>query len=311
MPVIAVDGLRKTFHPGIGKKPVEALKGITMSVEEREIFGVLGPNGAGKTTTMKILLGFIFATGGGGTIFGKPIGDPDAKRRLGFLPEQPYFYDQLTGREILDYYGRLFGIDAAERAKRAARLLERVGLAHAADQPLRGYSKGMLQRIGIAQALVNDPELVILDEPMSGLDPVGRKEVRDLILELRGEKRTVFFSTHILSDVEAVCDRVAILDKGRVVALSPLADLLAKTGGENEIVVSGARAEIVDQVGRFPGCRATPSGNRVIVRAPDAQLGTVVGIATELGGTVVSVEKSRASLEQIFMSLIEKPEAAT
>ncbi len=301
MPVIRTEGLSKVYSPGIGKAKITALSDLTMTVEEREIFGFLGPNGAGKTTTMKILMGLIFPTGGQAWIFDRPIGDPEAKRRLGFLPEHPYFYDSLTANEILDYFGRLFGIDAPTRAKRAKDLLERVGLGHAANQPLRGYSKGMLQRVGIAQALINDPELVVLDEPMSGLDPVGRKEVRDLILSLRAERRTVFFSTHILSDVEVVCDRVAILSHGKVAALSPLQDLLQMAGDEMEVILVEITPASRTKLASLAGAKISDSGDRFVVRLPQHDVSQVMTIAREDGGRVLSVSPARRSLEEIFL----------
>jgi ABC-2 type transport system ATP-binding protein len=306
VPVIRTEALSKIYSPGLGKAKISALQDLTMSVEEREIFGFLGPNGAGKTTTMKILMGLIFPTGGQAWIFDRPIGDPDAKRRLGFLPEHPYFYDQLTGNEILDYFGRLFGIDAPTRAKRSKDLLERVGLGGAANQPLRGYSKGMLQRVGIAQALINDPELVVLDEPMSGLDPVGRKEVRDLILSLRAERRTVFFSTHILSDVEVVCDRVAILAKGKVAALSPLQDLLQMAGDEMEVILVDATPAARSKLASVSGARIADSGDRLVVRLPQHDVSQVMSIARDDGGKVLSVSPARRSLEEIFLQIAGK-----
>lgn len=299
--MIRTEALSKVYSPGIGLGKITALSDLTMTVEEREIFGFLGPNGAGKTTTMKILMGLIFPTGGKAWIFDRPIGDPEAKRRLGFLPEHPYFYDQLTASEILDYFGRLFGIDAPTRAKRAKDLLERVGLGHAAKQLLRGFSKGMLQRVGIAQALINDPELVVLDEPMSGLDPAGRKDVRDLILSLRAERRTVFFSTHILSDVEVVCDRVAILSHGKVAALSPLQELLQMAGDEMEVILVDISLASRSKLASLPGAKITDSGDRLLVRLPQADVSQVVTIAQQSGGRILSVSPARRSLEEIFL----------
>ena len=301
MSVIRTEGLSKVYSPGIGKAKVPALSGLELRVEEREIFGFLGPNGAGKTTTMKILMGLIFPTSGEAWIFDRPIGDVEAKRQLGFLPEHPYFYDQLTGAEILDYFGRLFGIDAPTRARRAKELLERVGLGAAASQALRGYSKGMLQRIGIAQALINDPQLIVLDEPMSGLDPIGRKDVRDLILSLRAEKRTVFFSTHILSDVEVVCDRVAILSKGKVAAMSALDDLLQLAGNEMEVILVGADPALRAKLSALPGARSSDSGDRLVVRVAQNDVSAVISLAGEAAARVLSVAPARRSLEEIFM----------
>ena len=209
--VLRVEDLAKTFRIGFLRKRVEAVRGISFTVRRGEIFGFLGPNGAGKTTTLKMLMGLIFPTRGQAHVLGLPVPNRGAKRRLGYLPETPYFYEYLTPEEFLDFAGALSDVPGAERRRRANGLIARVGLEHARGRPLRKFSKGMLQRIGIAQALMGDPELVILDEPMTGLDPIGRKEMRDLILELRSEGKTVFFSTHILPDVEMTCDRVAIV----------------------------------------------------------------------------------------------------
>ena len=214
--VVRCEALHKTFYSGLLRRKVRALRDATFAVEQGEILGFVGPNGAGKTTCLKILMGLVFPSGGQALLFGHPPGHAQAKRRVGFLPESPYFYEYLTGRELLDFVGRLFGLDRALRRQRAGELLERTGLDDAADRRLRGYSKGMLQRIGLAQALMGDPDLLVLDEPMSGLDPLGRKDVRDLIAEQRERGKTVFFSTHILPDVEQLCDRVALIVRGEV-----------------------------------------------------------------------------------------------
>ncbi len=235
--VIVAEHLSKVFEPGILRKKVTAVTDVSFEVRHREIFGFLGPNGAGKTTTLKMLMGLIFPSSGQAKIFDRPVSDVAAKRRIGFLPENPYFYDYLSGMELLDFMGRLFGLDRHERKKRAYKLLDRVGLGCAGDRALRKYSKGMLQRIGIAQALINDPELVVLDEPMSGLDPIGRREIRDLIFDLRKDGKTVFFSTHILSDVELLCDRVAMVVGGRLRDAGPLDQLLSPRLLHTEVVI--------------------------------------------------------------------------
>jgi ABC-2 type transport system ATP-binding protein len=223
--VLRCEALGKTFVAGLLRRKVRALEDATLTVERGEIFGFVGPNGAGKTTCLKILMGLVFPTRGRAEVLGKAPGDVGAKRRVGFLPESPYFYDYLTGRELLDFVGSLFGLDGAERARRIADLAERTGLLDAMGRRLRSYSKGMLQRIGLAQALIGDPDLLVLDEPMSGLDPIGRKEVRDLIADRRARGKTVFFSTHILPDVEQLCDRVAIIVQGRVRRVGALEDM--------------------------------------------------------------------------------------
>src|SRR5579864_6663944 len=226
MAAIEILHLEKTYSVGFWRKrPKRALHPLDLTVEEGEIFGFLGPNGAGKTTTLKILMGLVFPTGGSARILGMELDDPRMKAQIGFLPEQPYFYDYLTARELLKYYGQLSGVDAKRLASKVDAVLDRVGLPEAANLQLRKLSKGMLQRAGIAQAILHDPKVVFLDEPMSGLDPMGRCEVRKLIEELKSERKTVFFSTHILSDAEALCDRVAIIHLGRLHGVGAVEEL--------------------------------------------------------------------------------------
>src|ERR1700746_3770075 len=238
---IEIDGLTKDYATGFWRKRMRrSLDNLSLRVEDGEIFGFLGPNGAGKTTTLKLLMGLIFPTAGTARIRGKSIDDVAMHREIGYLPEQPYFYDYLTARELLDYYARFFGFAAADRRERVARFLELVGLTAAADVQLRKFSKGMLQRAGIAQAILHDPKVVFLDEPMSGLDPMGRRGVRSLIEELKSEGKTVFFSTHILSDAEALCDRVAIIHLGELRRVGAVADLTSGVRGKVEIVWQSA-----------------------------------------------------------------------
>ncbi|HJZ88494.1 MAG TPA: ABC transporter ATP-binding protein [Polyangia bacterium] len=281
--VLAAEHLSKTFAVGFFRKKVHAVIDVSLEVRRGEIFGFLGPNGAGKTTTIKMLMGLIFPTGGGAHLLGKPVGDLAAKRRMGFLPEAPYFYDYLTAEEFLDLAGALADLSRPERRRRSAALLERVGLADARGRALRKFSKGMLQRIGIAQALIHDPELVVLDEPMTGLDPIGRKEMRDLIVELRQEGKTVFFSTHILSDVELICDRVAILVGGRVRDLGPLEKLLSPRLLATEIVLKAGDEE---RAHTLPG---------------DANVDVFVRDALARGEHLISVTPRRESLEDLFV----------
>src|SRR5581483_5262176 len=225
---ILVEDLTKSFNPNWPwRTPITALAGLSFSVSRGEIYGFLGPNGAGKTTTLKILMGLMRATSGKAEILGKPAGDVETRRRIGFLPEAPYFYDYLTAEEFLSFYGHLAGIDRGALACRVTELLDLVGLSEARTRQLRKFSKGMLQRIGLAQALIHDPELIILDEPMSGLDPIGRKQIRDLILSLRDQGKTVFFSTHIVPDVEMICDRVGIVVKGKLLASGRVDELVS------------------------------------------------------------------------------------
>jgi len=237
MPAIEILDLEKTYRVGFWRKrPKLALRPLRLTVEEGEVFGFLGPNGAGKTTTLKLLMGLAPPTGGSARILGMEIDDPRVKAQIGFLPEQPYFYEHLTARELLTYYAHLSGVPAQVRAQRVAAMLERVGLEQSAGLQLRKYSKGMLQRVGLAQAILHNPKVVFLDEPMSGLDPMGRREVRELIQQLRREGKTVFFSTHILSDAEALCDRVAVIHQGELRGVGAVAELTRQSESKVEII---------------------------------------------------------------------------
>jgi ABC-2 type transport system ATP-binding protein len=242
MAAIEILGLEKTYKVGFWRKrPKRALQPLHLTVQEGEIFGFLGPNGAGKTTTLKILMGLVFPTAGTARILGREWTDPEVKAQIGFLPEQPYFYDYLTAHELLDYYGQLSGVPGRDRKQRIETMLGRVGLSDIKGIQLRKFSKGMLQRVGIAQAILHDPKLVFLDEPMSGLDPLGRREVRDLIEQLKKEGKTVFFSTHILADAEALCDRVAIIHKGELRGVGAIEDLTSSVQGKVEVVWQGTQ----------------------------------------------------------------------
>src|SRR5436853_4154952 len=250
MLALATHDLTKDFAVGFWRKrPYRALDHLTLEVQSGEVVGFLGPNGAGKTTTLKLLMQLVYPTAGRAEILGRPLGDLSVKRRIGFLPENPYFYDYLTAEELLSYFAGLFGYSGAERQQRVARLLDDVGIGAERRLQLRKFSKGMLQRVGIAQALVNDPELVIFDEPMSGLDPLGRREVRALILRLRDRGCTVFFSSHVLSDAEALCNRVAILAQGRLVAAGPLSEMVSLEARGWELVVSNLSDTFVPALG--------------------------------------------------------------
>src|SRR6201984_2064680 len=229
MTAIEIKGLEKGYTIGfLRKKPRQGLFPLHLSIEDGEIFGFLGPNGAGKTTTLKLLMGLVFPTSGSARILGREWTDPTIKAQIGFLPEQPYFYDYLTAHELLDYYGQLSGVPAKHRKQRIEEVLQRVGLSDVKGVQLRKFSKGMLQRAGIAQAILHDPKVIFLDEPMSGLDPMGRREVRDLMEQLKQEGKTVFFSTHILSDAEALCDRVAIIHLGELRSVGAVAGATSK-----------------------------------------------------------------------------------
>jgi len=304
--LVRVDGVVKDFRPGFGLRTKRVLHGISFSVNEGEIFGFVGPNGAGKTTTLKVLMGLIRATEGQASILGHDVRETDFRRHVGFLPENPYFYDFLTGREILDFYARLSGVDASRRAERVSTLLDWVGLSHAADARLRTYSKGMLQRTGIAQALVHDPNVIFLDEPMSGLDPIGRMEIRDLILRLRTEGKTVFMNTHILSDVEMVCDRVAIIVHGRIRYEGHIDHFLDDSGRRSEVVVAGIAPEVAQRLEEDLGAELRGHGERIAVRLHEKDVGSALTLVLGSGADVVSVTPERASLEDIFMTAVNE-----
>ncbi len=304
--IVKVEHIVKDFRPGFGLVRKRVLHGISFSVQQGEIFGFVGPNGAGKTTTLKILMGLIHAQGGSATVLGHDIGENEYRRHVGFLPENPYFYDFLTGTEFLNFYARVSGVPAKERSKRVASLLEQVGLAHAADARLRTYSKGMLQRIGIAQAIVHDPDIVFLDEPMSGLDPIGRKEIRDLILRLNGEGKTIFMCTHILSDVEMLCHRVAIIVKGEIRYVGSSQEFLASEERSAEVVLARLPADAVTVIEDRFGAQLRGQGDHVEMRIPQKEVKDLLRLALDTGAEIVSVTPHRVSLESIFLSAVSE-----
>jgi ABC-2 type transport system ATP-binding protein len=306
MYAIRTENLTKDFSIGFWRpRPYRALDTLNLEVTTGETFGFLGPNGAGKTTTLKLLMQLIFPTAGHAEILERPVGDVAIKRRIGYLPESPYFYDYLTAEELLDYFARLFGYDRAERRRRVSALLDQVGIGGERRLPLRKYSKGMVQRVGIAQALINDPEVVFLDEPMSGLDPLGRREVRNLILSLRERGCTVFFSSHVLSDAEALCNRVAVLAHGKLVANGRISDLQAFEIRGWELIVSGLAAESLErhrgrvrhvtQLGEHRYSLELP-----LEPAPELLLSDLVGGGAQL----VSLNPIRDTLEDFFVKKV-------
>jgi ABC-2 type transport system ATP-binding protein len=307
MSAIEIAGLMKDYPTGfLHLKRVRALDGLSLTVERGEIFGFLGGNGAGKTTTIKILMRLMTPTAGTVRVLGHDTNHHYVRARIGYLPEQPYFYDYLTARELLEYCAELFGYSRADRRDRAVALLRRVHLDEGAwNRQLRKFSKGMLQRVGLAQALVNDPEVVVLDEPMSGLDPIGRRQVRDLIAGLRRSGITVFFSSHIIADIEVLCDRVAILQKGRLAHLGRLDELRRRvdSGGHLEITVEGVTVPILeDALRKIEGAQvmSTPAGARIDVPS-EALVDEALAAARACGARLVSVQPVRQSLEDLFV----------
>lgn len=303
MEAIVIEHLTKTFTPTWPwQKASNVLTDVSLRVRQGEIFGFLGHNGAGKTTTMKILLGLLRATSGKVEVLGAPAGEVDAHARIGYLPESPYFYDYLTADEFLTFYGKLAKLSPEAIRSRVPELLKRVGLGEARHRQLRKFSKGMLQRIGLAQAMVHDPELIILDEPMSGLDPMGRKEVRDLILSLRDQGKTVFFSTHILSDVEMICDSVGILARGRMLSYGRVEDLVGEQGARSiEVVCDGVVGDEVPIV-KQRALRVLQRGSRCLIMLPGQDvLEEVLSAVRNARGRLVSVVPHKGSLEEVFV----------
>jgi ABC-2 type transport system ATP-binding protein len=299
--VLQIEKLAKVFRKPFSGKRVVAVDRIDLTVRKGEIFGFLGPNGAGKTTTLKMLTGLIFPTSGMAAIFDRPIPSPDAMAKVGFLPENPYVYPYLTPREFVSMCGRLSGMGGTTLAARVERVIERVGMGHAIDRAVRALSKGMLQRVGLAAALVHEPELLILDEPMSGLDPVGRRDVRDLILEEKKKGRTVFFSTHILNDVEMLCDHVCILRQGKVVVSGVLGELLDTEARGSEITLSPARADMKEALVKMSLSPRDIAGSLVVDVEGDELSREVLKRALDLGVTIESVTPKRETLESLFV----------
>lgn len=300
--VIEIENLTKDYEVGFWKKKkVRALDDLTLNVEGGQIFGFLGGNGAGKTTTIKTLMSLIFPTSGRARILGEDISSVQMHKRIGYCPENPYFYDYLTARELMDYFGELFGYDKMTRNRKTEELLTKVGLEEASwNKQLRKFSKGMLQRTGLAQSLINDPEIVFLDEPMSGLDPIGRREIRELIAELREKGTTVFMSTHILSDIEALCDNVAIMRKGKLAATGNLDDLLTKSGEMQSFEIN-VKAVSADAFQNLSGVTTVSKPNGANIQVPDENdIEKVLAEMKKSGGKLVSIQPVKQSLEELF-----------
>lgn len=304
--ILTTEKLSKRFRLGLRRREVRAVEDLDLSVEKGEIYGFLGPNGAGKSTTIKMLVGLVNPTSGRARLFGEAISTRRARRRIGYLPENPYFHDFLTPRQLLGLHGRLCGLSTTELGERIPRLLDLVGLDKAMDLPLRRFSKGMVQRAGIAQALISDPELVILDEPMSGLDPIGRKDVRDVIFRLKEQGKTLFFSSHILPDVEAICDRVGLLLGGRLREEGRLEDLLSAGARAVDVVAEAIPLELAVELSRQAE-RALPKGRGLALTfAEEAEADRAVAALAAAGARILQVARHRESLEDLFMRRAEE-----
>jgi ABC-2 type transport system ATP-binding protein len=301
--VLEIDNLFKAFKVGFIPKKREILKGVSLSVAAGEIFGYLGPNGAGKTTTLKCVLGLIFPDRGKVRIFGHPPDSAVGKERLGYLPENPYFYDYLTAAEFLDFYARLFGLRKKEKDEKIAVLLRLVGMEKARDLQLRKFSRGMLQRVGLAQALINDPALLFLDEPLGGLDPLGRKELRDIIVRLKQEGRTIFLCSHILQDIEMICDRVAIIVGGRIISQGALQSLISEKVLFTEVTLSGIDpADLVDL-----GEPVSTLGDRILLKiVQEDNIENLMALVHERKGRIHSLVPRTETLEDIFVEMVKK-----
>lgn len=303
---IETEELTKDFQVGFWRRrPYRALDGLTLQVQAGEVFGFLGPNGAGKSTMLKLLMQLLYPTRGSATILGRPVGDLSMRRRIGFLPENPYFYDYLTAEELLSYFARLFGYAGADVTARVNRVLDEVGLAAERRMRLRQFSKGMVQRVGLAQALLNDPEVVFLDEPMSGLDPLGRKLVRDIIVGLRKRGCTVFFSSHILSDAEALCDRVAVLVQGRLVGTGRVSEILNLELKGWELVVANVPAAAAGLIaGRARRVTQLSDGHTLLELASDVAPEALMNELAGQGARTVSLNPVRETLEDYFVESV-------
>jgi ABC-2 type transport system ATP-binding protein len=303
MKPLRINGLTKEYRVGFGRRSVMALDHLDLEIEEGEVFGFLGHNGAGKTTTIKLLMGLVYPTSGEVWILDRSIRDVAVKQYIGFLPESPYFYEYLTAEEFLVFYGQLFGIGGLKLAKKIDELLELVSMTDARHRPLRKFSKGMLQRIGIAQALINDPRLVILDEPMSGLDPIGRRDVRDIILRLKHEGKTIFFSSHILPDVEMICDRIGILVNGRLKAVGTVQELAgASSVNSIELVVEDVSEAVLEEI-RDLAATVMRRGNQVLIKLDDEErVNSLLDLILKQKGRVVSLTPHKRSLEDLFLT---------
>ena len=302
-PILEFDKVSKSYRTHLSVRRGWILRDLSFSLKRGEIFGYIGPNGAGKTTSIRLTLGILFPDAGSIRLFGEPAGRVRLKEKIGFLPENPYFYDYLTAEEFLDFYGRLLGMSGADRRRQIPELLDLVGLGNRADRQLRKFSKGMVQRIGLAQALLNEPELVILDEPMSGLDPMGRRQVRDIILDLKKQGKTVFFSSHILQDAEMICDRVGILDRGRLLSIGPLAEFLSQRVEFWEAWVSGCQVNLEEFQAELVSAK---NGDRLVRLHDERRLEEFLREVQKRGGRLHSLQPQKATLEDVFVKEVRQ-----
>ncbi len=318
MKILEVNGLTKDYKQHFWTPSRRVLDGVSFEVASGEVFGFLGPNGSGKSTTIKILLEIIFPTGGTAKLFGKSVGDKESKRRIGFLPENPYFYDYLTATQFLKFHGLLLGLDTNTLKKRIPEVLEQVGMKGTDSIYLRNFSKGMLQRIGLAQAIIHDPELVILDEPMTGLDPLGRKEVRDIMLQLKHQGKTVFFSTHILTDVEAICDRVAILNKGKLLNCGSLRELISVETKYVDMTWTSCSGELFSYLAQHDRAITKNSDQAYLKVAPlegeasgefQARVQSIIDKGMSMGGVLHYLSPKKESLEDLFLKQVGRLES--
>ncbi len=302
-PILEFDKVSKSYRTHLSVRRGWILRDLSFSLKRGEIFGYIGPNGAGKTTSIRLTLGILFPDAGSIRLFGEPAGRVRLKEKIGFLPENPYFYDYLTAEEFLDFFGRLLGMSGPDRRRRIPELLDLVGLGNRADRQLRKFSKGMVQRIGLAQALLNEPELVILDEPMSGLDPMGRRQVRDIILDLKKQGKTVFFSSHILQDAEMICDRVGILDRGRLLSIGPLAEFLSQRVEFWEALVSGCQVNLEDFQAELVSAK---NDDRLVRLHDERRLEEFLREVQKRGGRLHSLQPQKATLEDVFVKEVRQ-----
>lgn len=307
--VVETEGLTKVYQPLLGGAGVLALNNLSITIEEGEAFGLVGPNGSGKTTCLKLLLGLIFPTSGKARLFGKSVFSLAAKERVGFMPEAPYFYDHVTGEGLLNYYATFFGMTRKQRKERVDELLTMVGMQERRKMPLRHYSRGMLQRIGIAQALLNDPSLLVLDEPTSGLDPIGSYQIRHLIRDLKQQGKTILLCSHLLNEVEALCDRVAVLHRGNLLACGALSELLPESA-EAMVIVEGLPAQVVEELGRQTRVTSVDGGAVSVLAEGRAALNQILDKVRGSGGEVRDVVRKKTTLEEFFMSAVRRDQEA-